>query len=501
MSGLEPENAALSCPCGPAATDRKSKGMTKMSGTLSGGALGATARSSGAPTLIMFTGLAGTWLLLPSTDAESMFATAAIGVGISLLSATAMEAFSGVRALLRTDNLMLWVLYGLTLLEFLFPQPDVNSIVTVDAATRGTGAVLVGFFGLVVGRHLIAKKPNSNLALEFTSSQLFAVFILAFAIGYLHIFIAVNFDPIEMLRQMSWPRFSQSWGRGKYGDLYSLLYELSLLIYILPPAAGLIFARATQFSMFQKFVVSLILLLTFYYAFASGTRNVLATYVISMFAAYALSRPNLQLKRVLMMGIPIAGFLVFATALMLEFRSAGGVLAIASEDHHYHTLYIDHNIVNLSNLTNVFPDAVDFLGLELPYQTIIKPIPRALWPGKPEGLSTGIEEALGVTDGVTTLSCTFVGEAYMAFGFLGVLIAGLMFGAGAAWWNRVGQESASSFSQILYASGFLCAAMAMRSILVMVPYMLPTLTLWLFGRFWLPRSKARQSGNNSNRRI
>ena len=136
----------------------------------------------------MMLGLAATWLALPSTDPESIFDTAAIGVGIALLSATAMEAFSGVRALIRTDNLMLWVLYGLTLLEFLFPQPDVNTAVSVEAATRGTGAVLLGFFGLVLGRHLIPKRPNSNLPVEFGSGQLFALFILAFFIGYLHIF-------------------------------------------------------------------------------------------------------------------------------------------------------------------------------------------------------------------------------------------------------------------------------------------------------------------------
>jgi oligosaccharide repeat unit polymerase len=462
--------------------------MTEKPKTGSGRAHSVSTHSA-APTLIMIVGLAATWLALPSNDAESIFDVAAVGVGIALLSATIVEAFSGVRALIRTDNLMLWIFYGLTLLEFLFPQPDVNSAVGPEAASYGTGAVLLGFFGLVVGRHLISRNSSSKEMVELAPRHLFALFILAFAIGYLHIFIAVNFDLIEMIKQMSWPRFSQSWGRGKYGDLYSLLYELSLLIYILPPAAGLIYARPKQFSAIQKIVVSMVVLLTFYYAFASGTRNILGTYVISMFGAYALSRPDLNLKRVLMMGIPIAGILLFASALMLEFRSAGGVLAVASDDRHYDTLYIDHNIVNLSNLTKVFPGSVDYLGFEIPYQTIIKPIPRALWPGKPEGLSTGIEEALGVTDGVTTLSCTFVGEAYMAFGFMGVLMAGLMFGAGAALWNRVGQKADSSFAQVLYASGFLCAAMGMRSMLVMVPYMLPTFALWLFGKYFLPSSK------------
>jgi oligosaccharide repeat unit polymerase len=462
--------------------------MTEISGT-GGARVLSIPRNSATPTLIMMLGVTVTWLALPSSDAESIFDTAAIGAGIALISATAVEAFSGVRGLIRTDNLMLWVLYGLTFLEFLFPQPDVNLAVSVDAATRGTGAVLLGFLGIVVGRHLISNRANSNVPLDFRPKQLFAVFILAFVIGYLHIFIAVNFDPVEMITQMSWPRFYQSWGRGKYGDLYSLLYELSLLIYILPPVGGLIFARAKQFSIFAKIIVSLVLSLTFFSGFASGTRNILGTYVISMFGAYALSRPDFKLKQLVIIGIPIAGILLFASTLMLEFRAAGGVLAIGSEDSHYNTLFIDHNMVNLSNLTRVFPDTVDFLGLEIPYQTIIRPIPRALWPDKPEGLSTGIEQALGVTDGSYTISCTFVGEAYMAFGYIGVLIAGLMLGAGAALWNRIAYHAGSSFYQILYASGFLSASMAMRSVLAIVPFMLPTLALWLIGRYWLKGSK------------
>jgi oligosaccharide repeat unit polymerase len=187
----------------------------------------------------------------------------------------------------------------------------------------------------------------------------------------------------------------------------------------------------------------------------------------------------------------VAALLLFVSTLMLEVRSAGGISSFGSGERHYNTLYIDHNIVNISNLTNVFPDAVDYLGLEIPYQSIIKPIPRVFWPGKPEGLSTSIEAALGANDGVTTLACTFAGEAYMSFGLVGVLIAGLFFGAAAGWWNKVGQRDNSSFSQILYASGFLCAAMSMRSLLTMVPYMLPPLAMWVVGRYWLPRAGAR----------
>lgn len=462
--------------------------MTDLSENFPAPAVSAIPRSPAVPTAIMVVGLMLTWMALPSDDSEKVFDTAAIGVGASLLAATIVEAAAGVRALIRTDNLMLWVFYGLTLLEFMFPQPGVSAGVGVDAAIRGTGIVLLAFFGMAVGRHLVSGRANPVAPVDFQPGHLFGLFVFAFLVGYLHIFLAVNFNLIEMLEQMARPRFSQSWGRGKFGDISALLYELNLLIYLLPPIAGFMFARAKQFSVVQLLFVIVVLGVTFFYAFAGGTRNVLATYVIAMAGAYCLSKPDLKIKNALIIGVPLTALLLFVSTLMLELRSAGGIGSLATQERQFKTLYIDHNMVNISNLTSVFPESVDYLGLEIPYQSIIKPIPRALWPGKPEGLSTSIEAALGSFDGVTTLAVTFAGEAFMAFGYVGVLFTALLFGAAAGKWNQVGQDTNSSFSQILYASGFLCAAMSMRSLIVMVPFMLPTVALWVIGKFFLPKT-------------
>ena len=43
-----------------------------------------------------------------------------------------------------------------------------------------------------------------------------------------------------------------------------------------------------------------------------------------------------------------------------------------------------------------FPRTHPFLGFEIPYQALIRPIPRAIWPGKPEGLSMTIEDVMEV---------------------------------------------------------------------------------------------------------
>jgi hypothetical protein len=169
---------------------------------------------------------------------------------------------------------------------------------------------------------------------------------------------------------------------------------------------------------------------------------------------------------------------------MLQFRTVG--LDELSSTDTSESFFIDLDIVSIARLTDKFPDVYDYLGLEIPFNALVRPIPRILWPGKPTGLSVPIETALGAEEG-GTVSCTYVGEAYMAGGFLAVLTISLLFGAAAEMWNRVGLTSNQQFNQIVYVSGFLCAAMAARSMLGMVPLMLPTLALWMLGRLWLSR--------------
>jgi len=169
---------------------------------------------------------------------------------------------------------------------------------------------------------------------------------------------------------------------------------------------------------------------------------------------------------------------------MLDFRSVGLANYSLAGDK-AETLFVDNNLVTISRLTDVFPDKAGFLGFEIPYNALIRPIPRAIWPDKPEGLSVGIEDALDA-EGLT-ISATFVGEAYMADGLLGVVMTALLLGVLAGWWNRLGQDLDSDFKLLLYVSGFFAAALAMRSILQVVPAVLPTLALWIYGKFLLPK--------------
>jgi len=444
-------------------------------------------RATGTSTIVFLVGLALTYLALPSDSAGSVFAGAAIGIGLSLVTATAVEARAGVRELIRVDILTLWALYGLTFLEFLFPQPDVEGIVSPDVATKGVVAAILGFAGIVIGRHFVPSRHKTSTVFfaDVSPRNIFTLFVLAAAVGYLHILLSVNFDVFEMFRQMALPRFEQSWGRGQYGDAYALLVEIGAVLYLVPPIAGLIYARHKEFGLIQKSIVTLVLLVTVYYGFSSGTRGILAVYVFTFFGAYYLNKPEIKLLRLAAQGIVVVLLLLLVTSYMLAFRNVG-LSNFSVSDRSLDTLYIDHNMVVLARLTDVFPAVYDFLGFEIPYNVLVHPIPRALWAGKPEGLSVTVESIVGVTQ--STIASTFIGEAYMMGGMLGVVLVAVVFGAAAEMWNGMRRSENSAFSQLLYASGFFCAVISMRSMLWTTVTMLPTLALWLYGRIWLARA-------------
>ncbi len=412
---------------------------------------------------------------------EEVFRYPAPFLGTALALAFLVEARAGLRNLIRTDLFMLAVLYLLTFFEFLFPQPPIAQPVSMEAAETAVLATLLGFAGLVLGRHAFpATRPlPSVIALRVSPRTTMLLLLGSALLGYLHMLVAVNFNVLEMIDQWSRPRFTQPWARGRLGGLSTLLNEFALLIYLIPPLAASIFAQRQRFTMLQKAVAAALLLLVFYEGFAGGTRNVFLTHIITFTAAYALMLPQLRLLRVARVAVPLLALAWFAIYYLPEIRTVG-LSNFQLETARTDALFVDMNLVNVALLSEVFPARVGYLGFEIPFNAAIRPIPRAFWPGKPEGLSVGIEDAIGVRG--MTLSATFVGELWMAGGYLAILLGALAFGALAARWNRVGASADTNLKLILFAAGFFPAGICMRSFMSVAPTLLPLLALWLFLR-------------------
>lgn len=436
--------------------------------------------------------LAGLLLAYSMYPAEATPATmsrvAAITVGIAFLISVFFDSRKGLRNLFRTDLLCLVGIYGLTLAEFLFPQEEFDAMTTVAQTTNSLNMVLLGMGCLAIGRHLVAAKPMQSRWLnvnDISNNALFYALIGSAFLGFLYMLLAVNFDLGRLIDGMLGPRFSEPWSRNRIGGLISLLTELSLMLYIVPPLAGIIWNRRRYFSLPQLLIVAAVFSLTIFHSFSSGTRNIFIAHLATLLMAYLLTLPENNLRNTII-PILIAGLIgVYGSYHMLEFRTMG--LRNYVENRVYEsgstrdTLAVDYNLASIGPLIDALPARHPYLGLEVITWALVRPIPRVFLPGKPEGLSVSIEEIVGAAG--WTVAVTYLGESYMMAGWTGVIGMSLFFGALAAWWNRMAMQRQSDYALLVYALGFFAAGITMRSLFMFTTAILPVIALIVFRRF------------------
>jgi hypothetical protein len=412
-----------------------------------------------------------------------------VGIGVSILVSFLFDLQRKYRNLIRTDSIAMLSLFFFTLAEFIIPQHQlIDEKLALNEISPPLLGCAIAFIFLAIGRHFYPKASKGALQLvTFNASPRFVytLFWICFFGGFLYMFITVDGDIISLVDSFMGPRFSQPWQRGRYGDWKALLYEFSMLIYVVPPMAGNILADRKNHSAFRIFSVFCALLFTMFYGFTTGTRNILGTYLVTFLVSYILSAGEKRRKEIIFVTIMCGYLMYLSTSLVLQFRNIGLKNYINGysdiEDIDNPTFYVDNNISALAKVMQVFPNKYDYLGLELPYLTLIRPIPRALWPEKPIGMSVSIEKALNAEDLGLTIAITYVGEAYMSNGFFGVVFYSLLLGMLTGWWNQFGCYSNSNFGNFMFSSGFFAATLTMRSLLVFTTTILPTIMVLVLG--------------------
>jgi hypothetical protein len=442
-------------------------------------------RPDGGGTVIALVGLGLSAFAANGDTASAVARGPALGIGVSLaLSVLADFRLGGFRNLVRADLMAVLAYYFLTFFEFLFPQPGFDGLLQAQQAKPAVLLAIVGFAGLLIGRHLVQPRRQpfeSTLTHEIPGHLIAIVFWMSFLLGYAHMLIAVKFNVVEMVQAFLEPRFTQPWQRGRLGDWSSLLVELALLLNLIPPLGAIMIARYQKYHPATIALVACGVAFTFFYAFTGGTRNVMASYLVTFLIAYTLARPGARFRELAPLFAASGVVMVLSAYFMLEFRTVGLKAYLRGETHTIEdrTFFVDYNLWAIARLMEVFPEQKGYLGLEVPYQSVIRPIPRAIWSGKPEGLSFGIEDALGVTG--LTIATTFVGEAYMAGGWFAVFGTALALGALFGWWNHLASSKNSELGILIYSSGFFAAVITMRSLFVLTTAMLPTIVAIILG--------------------
>lgn len=420
-------------------------------------------------------------------------------VGVTLVVSIGLEIKSNWKAVLRPDVTCLAALFFLTLFEFLFPQPFFDRLAAEPSTINGITLCLIAFGSIAIFRHFAPPMPGTLVTLVTRPTPpnvMLSIFWFSFFLGFFYMLLAVGFNVVTLIDEMMGARFSQPWTRGRYGDWKALLNELGMILYLVPPIAGVILAKREKYKRATLIAIFIALLFTFFQGFASGTRYVLAAYVVTFLVGYSLAlMKHRRLEFLIILGVVGIGY-IYGSDQMLQFRAIGlkEYLAMKGQPQgpslprdSEQSFFVDYNLLMISQLTERIPETHSFLGWEVPYLALIRPIPRAIWPGKPEAMSLTFEEIAGVRS-TTTKAATFVGEAYLAAGTVGVILGSAFFGALTAWWGRLSAALTSEFGMLVYASGFFAIIISMRSILVLTTAILPTIAAICFAVVFLPQS-------------
>jgi oligosaccharide repeat unit polymerase len=440
-------------------------------------------------TCVLLAGLLLTSVALYGNTASAVARSAAIGCGLSLGLSLFFEAKKGAANLLRADVVGMFALYFLLFFEFLFPQRKFDDLVPyAQAIIPAIRVSLWAFAGIAIGRHFISRHLAQwkFAGVDLSPGAMLTLFWASFAIGYFDMLMSVGFNPITMVQEFMGPRFDVPWGRGKFGDIRALFYEMGVMLYLVPPLAGVILGRRKRYTPLAILLVLLAFLFTLFYGFCTGTRNIIASYLITFLAAYIYAS-SASRRQIIAITTVVFGILFVSTYYEIRFRTVGlrnylqGMESEPADEEEQMSLYVDYNLYTVSALVSIFPDQADYIGWQAPLWLVARPIPRALWPGKPDGSAVSPENVFGI-EGVT-IAATFVGESYMAAGLFGVTVAALLIGMMAQWWTRKAFSPESGFGILIYGSGFFALVITMRSMYWLPVAILPTVAAIVLGQF------------------
>lgn len=444
-------------------------------------------RSSYAP-LGMIAVASGTLVAILSVPAETVEPASlrlpAIFLTAGILTVPVARAFgSGLRTLLRAEHvicigMLYWVLLDLILAAYPFHG------VSRQALVDGLGAVGLTVFGLWAGMLMRPWRPP-QVAMRAThvpnlERKLFSLILVFFALGVVNFLHRSDYSPAIMLQSIGASRWDAPWTRGQLGDWDAFLEHLSYFGYTLPTLAVVLAVKRGWSNPAVWLSAILALLITALLA-QGGGRRIVGVVIGAALVAWILLQQRIGPRKILIIAAAAASLLVFMQV-MLIYRGVGlGGLLTAGEGAQisaFDKFRVDDNFLRLSQIIEIVPDEHPFVYEQQLIYILVRPVPRAFWPGKPVDPGFDLPTVIGM-QGVS-LSSSMIGEWYLCFGWVAVFFGGYFLGRMAAMWNLVLESSHGNAKSILYAFGLMALFAGLRSLqdLVLMSYVV---LVWIVG--------------------
>ncbi len=422
----------------------------------------------------------------PSPQGALAFPAAILAAGI--LFVPIVHAVRRSPRLLQAENLVAFGYVFWLLLDPIQGAYDLRD--ASDAAIRdGFIAIAVSAAAMWVG---VAGKawplPNwiAEIAMRPMDTRTVARLVpVCFVLGMFNYAYWVGFDVPLMFSYLGEQRWAAPWGRAQLGGWNAFLDQMPYFGYVLPSLTALLIARrGFTVPAWLSIVVSGIML-----AFLSqgGGRRIIGVTVGAAILVWIQAQQVLRVRR-LNIAAAAAVALLAAMQFMLNIRSFGYEDFMFRGSSEYDYLHVDDNFLRLSQVIQIVPAEHPHVGYQQLWFTIVRPVPRVLWPGKPIDPGFDLPSIVGMKG--VSLSTSIIGEWYLSFGWLTVILGGWLHGRLARTANVLREREEYRANPIVYGLAVMILVSGMRSMqdLVIMSYAL--VAWWLANRLTRERAIA-----------
>lgn len=281
------------------------------------------------------------------------------------------------------------------------------------------------------------------------------------------------------------------------GKLGAFMNPLNWLFQLTPLFGSIAFVAAKNKLGFYSILSVICSILVVFVYFLGGSRGIML--FVAAPAFFFLFYYNWQHGLKFWVPAILSLFLVVG-AMELQVRFRGDILKVlmdpekAVKEYDVKSLttfdpsksHRDNNTYLLCLLIKGYPDKYKFEGFHSLYATLVNPIPRALWPGKPVmvGSQDLFYQPQWVLDGplfmgTTSLTFSVVGEAYQAKGMLGLLIYATIYGLFALFFDGITfyTKDKQPLAAGILGVGVFLSFWGYRSLFALVSFLYPVMLL------------------------
>lgn len=304
-------------------------------------------------------------------------------------------------------------------------------------------------------------------------------------LGMFNYAYSTNFNFAEMFSYLGANRWAAPWGRAQLGGWESFRDQMQYFGYVLPSLTALIIARRGFGIQAWLSVGASALMLAF--LAQGGGRRIIGVTVGAALLVWIQAQPMLKVRRLAVAGA-ITVVMAAAMQLMLNIRTVGYEEYMFLGQSQYDYMHVDDNYLRLAQVLEIVPAEHPHINSQQIWFTLVRPVPRVFWPGKPIDPGFDLPSIVGLKG--VSLSTSIIGEWYLAYGWLAIILGGWLHGRLARTANSLREQPEYHNNPIVYGLAVMILVAGMRSMqdLVIMSYAL--VAWWMANRLTRERANA-----------